>query len=214
MAEISVVIPTYNRFKYLLNAIKSVKEQTYTNIEIIVVNDCSSQKEYYEYNWEENGIIVVHLEQNTKTLFGYSCAGYVRNVGIGVATGKYIAFCDDDDVWFPNKLELQMNAMRNTGCKMSSTDGLIGDGVYNEEKIYEKYNAEKFYHILRDIYRGSGSDILDTGFPDIWDLSFLRIHNCIVCSSVLIEKEILTALLIMLIFRFEALRVWRERLSD
>lgn len=192
MVEISVVIPTYNRFKYLLNTIKSVKEQTYTNTEIIVVNDCSSQKEYYEYDWKKNGIIIVHLEQNTKTLFGFGCAGYVRNMGIRVSKGKYIAFCDDDDIWFPNKLELQINALKNTGCKMSSTDGFIGHGVYNEDEIYKKYNAERHYATLLSIYKRNGSDILDNGFPDIWDLKFLRIHNCIICSSVMIEKEILS----------------------
>ena len=53
MEKVSVIIPTFNRFKYLLNTIKSVREQTYKNLEIIVVNDCSTQKEYYEYNWEK-----------------------------------------------------------------------------------------------------------------------------------------------------------------
>lgn len=49
MDKVSVVIPTYNRFKYLLNTTKFVKEQTYLNIEISVVNDQSTQKEYYDY---------------------------------------------------------------------------------------------------------------------------------------------------------------------
>jgi teichuronic acid biosynthesis glycosyltransferase TuaG len=53
MDKVSVVIPTYNRFKYLINTLNSIKEQTYTNIEIIVINDCSTEKEYYEYNWRE-----------------------------------------------------------------------------------------------------------------------------------------------------------------
>ena len=46
--KVSVIIPSYNRFHYLMNAIKSVENQTYKNIEIIVVNDGSTQKEYYE----------------------------------------------------------------------------------------------------------------------------------------------------------------------
>ena len=49
--KVSVIIPTYNRFKYLLNAIESVKNQNYKNIEIIIVNDCSIQKEYYNYDF-------------------------------------------------------------------------------------------------------------------------------------------------------------------
>ena len=49
VVKVSVIIPTFNRFKYLLNTIKSIKKQTYKNIEIIVVNDRSTQKEYYDY---------------------------------------------------------------------------------------------------------------------------------------------------------------------
>ena len=53
MDKVSVIIPTYNRFKYLLNAIKSVKQQTYSNIEIIVVNDCSTQEDYYTFDFKK-----------------------------------------------------------------------------------------------------------------------------------------------------------------
>ena len=119
--KISVIIPTYNRFKYLLNCIKSIKEQTYSNIEIIVINDCSKQKEYYDYDWDKNDIIIIHLEENSKKKFGFSCpGGYQRNFGIEKSSGDYIAFCDDDDIWFPRKLELQLKAMKKTNCKMSS----------------------------------------------------------------------------------------------
>ena len=191
MEKVSVIIPTFNRFKYLLNTIKSVKEQTYKNIEIIVVNDCSTEKEYYEYNWIENNIIVLHLETNTKIKFGFACAAYVRNQGIEVSTGKYIGFCDDDDIWFPHKIELQLHAMKKNDCKMSSTDGLIGRGIYNSNNVYKKYNAEHFFSILQNIYINKRSNLLANGFPKIWNVEFLKIHNCVICSSVLMEKEIL-----------------------
>ena len=191
MEKVSVIIPTFNRFKYLLNTIESVKKQTYNNLEIIVVNDRSTQKEYYDYDWNADNIIIIHLEQNSKQKFGFSCpGGYQRNFGIEKSTGKYIAFCDDDDIWFPKKLELQINAMKKSGCKMSSTDGLIGKGVYNENKKYKKYNAEHYYKVLQNIYRRKNSDLLKDGFPNIWTLEFLKIHNCIICSSVVIDKEI------------------------
>ena len=102
------------------------------------MNDGSSQKEYYEYNWKDNDIVIIHLEQNTKNTLGFACARFVRNKGIEKSSGKYIAFCDDDDIWFPSKIELQLNAMNKTGCKMSSTDGLIGVGVYNNNNFYKK----------------------------------------------------------------------------
>lgn len=186
---VSVIIPTFNRFKYLLNTIESVKNQTYKNIEIIVVNDCSNQKEYYEYQWED--INIIHLEKNSKEIFGFPCAAHVRNKGIEKAKGKYIAFCDDDDIWLPNKIEIQLNKIKNTGYQMCCTEGLIGSGIYKQTKNYKKYIGEYYYNVLQNIYKRKKSNLLNNEFPQIWNLEFLKIHNCIICSSVLIEKDIL-----------------------
>ena len=129
---VSIVIPTYNRLKYLLNTIENIRKQTYKNIEIIVVNDKSTNEEYYTHTFDSD-VILINLEKNTKDIYGYPCAGHVRNEGIKRAKGKYVAFCDDDDIWLPTKLELQMAALKSSGCKMSSTEGLIGDGPYNKD---------------------------------------------------------------------------------
>ena len=115
--KISVIIPTYNRFDYLLNLISTVKNQTYKDYEIIVINDCSTQNDYYTYNWEENNIKIIHMKENSKQKFGYGCVGYIRNEAVKFAKGEYIAFCDDDDIWFPNKLELQIDALEKTIVK-------------------------------------------------------------------------------------------------
>ena len=189
MELVSVIIPTYNRFKYVLNTIKSIKEQTYSNIEIIVINDASTEKEYYTYDWSD--VKIIHLEKNSKQLFGYACAAHVRNQGILAATGKYIAFCDDDDTWFSSKIELQLAAMKSSGCKMSCTDGLIGYGQWNPTNTYKKYNAEFYNNDLLSIYKKKGSKLLDDGFPDIFTLNCIRVHNCIICSSVIINRSIL-----------------------
>lgn len=202
--QVSVIIPTYNRFKYLLNAIESVKNQTYTNIEIIVVNDCSTEKQYYEYDYKQafgDNFTMINLEETSKSKFNYGCAGYVRNQGINISKGKYIAFLDDDDIWFPQKIELQLKAMKETGCQMSSTDGLIGKGIYDSTKLYKKYNAEQHYNTLQNIYKSKGSNLLVNGFPRTWNLDFLNIHNCIICSSVIMEKEILNKISNMKNFR-------------
>ena len=194
MTVVSVIIPSFNRFKFLMNAIESIKSQTYKHIEIIVVNDCSSEKEYYSDFFEKNKIRIIHLEKNSRELFGFVCVGHVRNIGISVATGKYIAFCDDDDIWLPNKLEQQLDAMRRTGCKMSATEGLFGYGIYDAFQSYPKYNSEAHIDILKKIYKDKNTTYLDgfpDGFPEIWTNDFIKIHNCILCSSVVIEKEIL-----------------------
>ena len=194
MEKVSVIIPTFNRFKYVLNTINSVKNQTYSNIEIIVVNDCSSEKDYYTHNWDNEGVIFLNLKQNSKKKFGYGSAANTRNKGIEISTGSYIAFCDDDDIWFPNKLELQVNAMKDTGCKMCCTEGLIGNGIYNQSNYYKKYNTEHYYKDIQNIYKKKNSKLLDNGYPKIWNYEFIKIHNSIICSSVIIKKEILNTI--------------------
>jgi hypothetical protein len=57
--------------------------------------------------------------------------------------------------------------------------------------IYKKYNSEFYYNDLQKIYRRRGSSELEAGFPEIWHLPFLKIHNCVICSSVVIEKTLL-----------------------
>lgn len=57
--------------------------------------------------------------------------------------------------------------------------------------FYKKYNAEFFYEVLQNIYKSKSSHLLENGFPTIWNLDFLKIHNCIITSSVVVEKSIL-----------------------
>jgi glycosyltransferase involved in cell wall biosynthesis len=195
--RISVIIPTYNRFAYVQNAIASVKRQTYPDVEIIVVNDASTQPEYCTHDFGA-GVKIIHLPQNSRAVFGFPCGGYVRNQGVHASTGKYIAYLDDDDVWTnPQKLELQIAAMKETGCRFSSTDGLIGHGIYDPSKSYAVYNKQHYYTAIRNIYRRRGSAALESGYPRIWDKSFLSIHNCCITSSVVIERSLLDMINLM-----------------
>lgn len=187
--KVSVIIPTYNRFKYLLNAINSVKSQTYKNIEVIVINDGSTQKEYYEYDFNAVGVKMIHLQKNSKKMFGYGCAAYVRNQGIRETSGKYIAFLDDDDIWFPEKIEKQMEIIKKTGCKMCCTEGIVGHGEFDKNKKYEKYNSENKLEDIKKKYLRHRIKLID--YPNIWNYSFLKIHNCVITSSVIIEKDLL-----------------------
>lgn len=187
---VSVIIPTYNRFDYLLNAIASVKSQTYKNIEIIVVNDCSSQKEYYSYKFE--GCIVIHLDKNSKARFGHaSPGGYQRSQGMKIASGEYFAFLDDDDYWLPNKLEKQIAAMEASKCLISCTDAYYGLGVYNPTKKYVIYNKEKYQNVIKGIFNRKGKGkLMETGFPVLWTKEFVNVHNCSVASSVAVHRSI------------------------
>ena len=105
---VSVIIPFYNEEHYFDDCIHSVLNQTYQNIEIIIVND-GSDKKFYEklqaLNQKyPNKINLVHKQNG-----GVSSA---RNLGIQKATGKYISFLDADDSWLPDKIEYQIKIIK------------------------------------------------------------------------------------------------------
>lgn len=185
--KVSVVIPTFNRFEYLLNAIESVNLQDYENLEIIVVNDASTQKEYYEYDFKKN-IKKIDLDINFKEKFGFPTDA-VRNEGVKIASGKYIAFLDDDDIWLENKINIQVDKMESNKIKFSSTEGFFGNGVFDKTKNYQLYNSKKFYKKIKYKYKNT-KYYKNFEYPEIWDLDFIKIHNCIITSSVMVEKDL------------------------
>jgi len=115
---VSVVIPTYNRAQQTIAAIKSVLAQTYPNLEVIVVDDGSSD--------DSREVIERFIRQKANRphpLFLLSQANQgasvARNTGIEKACGEYIAFLDSDDVWLPEKVEWQLQALRQLKDKSS-----------------------------------------------------------------------------------------------
>lgn len=109
---VTVIIPTYNREKTIKRAISSVLNQTYKNIELIIVDDCSSDNtEKIIKTIKDERLKYYRLEKNNG-------ACYARNYGIKLAKGKFIAFQDSDDEWLPNKLEKQLNNMRKSNSEL------------------------------------------------------------------------------------------------
>ncbi len=185
---VSVVIPSLNRFDYLLNAVESVQNQSYKNYEILIINDNSDDERYYNYEFPSN-VKLIHFNEKKETLSG---PGSIRNFGIENAKGKFIAFLDDDDIWMKNKLELQLKVMEENNFRFSSTEGYFGEGIYNPEYKYPLYNKEKFYKRIKSKYKGT--NYFKKGYPEIWDFEFLKIHNCVITSSVVVEKKLITTL--------------------
>jgi glycosyltransferase involved in cell wall biosynthesis len=97
---VSVIIPVYNRERYLAEAIESVFAQTYPAIELIVIDDGSSDGSAKIANRYP---LIYHFQPNA----GMSAA---RNAGIALATGRYLAFLDSDDIWVADKTAKQMAA--------------------------------------------------------------------------------------------------------
>ncbi len=103
---VSIVLPTYNRIRTLERAVNSVLHQSYSNFELIIVDDGSTDGTHdLVASFNDPRIRFVPLERNR----GVS---HARNTGIGLATGDYIAFQDSDDEWLAGKLEQQVNAAR------------------------------------------------------------------------------------------------------
>lgn len=189
MMKISVIIPTYNRYKFLLNAINSVKNQTYKNVEIIVVNDGSSEEEYYTKRIE--GVKMLHMDKNSKEIKGYACVAIARNYGMKIASGDYIAFLDDDDIWLPRKLEMQIKSLEdplNIECQMTCTDGYVGGGEYNERihetNGYQRYMKEKAYQY---ILHHTGM----TYIPKVFDSEYIKKNNTIMTSSCMVHRDVI-----------------------
>ena len=107
MKKVSVIIPVHNSSKYLSECINSVVNQTYKNIEIIVVDDNSNDSSLSIINsYKDKRIKVIKLKKN----MGVSIA---RNKGVIKASGDYICFIDSDDYWYKDKLEKQVKFMEN-----------------------------------------------------------------------------------------------------
>jgi glycosyltransferase involved in cell wall biosynthesis len=113
---VSVIVPTYNRPTQLAQAIKSVLNQTFRDFEIIVINDGGIDvSNIIESVNDENNIL--HIVHNVN--MGLPAA---RNTGIKVARGKYIAYLDDDDVYYPDHLQILVDFLEATHSKIAYAD--------------------------------------------------------------------------------------------
>lgn len=114
---VSIVTPTYNCGKFISETIKSVQSQTYKNWEMIIVDDCSTddtEKIVSEFVKNDERIKYYCLKEN-------SGAAVARNTALRLATGRWIAFLDSDDLWLGEKLEKQIAFMANNNYQFSYT---------------------------------------------------------------------------------------------
>lgn len=177
MDKISIVVPVYKVEKYLERCVNSILSQTYTNIEVILVDDGSPDKcpEMCEQlEQKDDRIVVVHKKNG-----GLSSA---RNVGLVKATGKYIGFVDSDDTVEPNMYEELYKKIKKYNCdfvmsdyKRVLADGSeylksleITNGYYNKKSITET--------IYPELIMGKNLDYgpLLSVWHCMYDLEFLR----------------------------------------
>ncbi|WP_293891757.1 glycosyltransferase family 2 protein [Flavobacterium sp.] len=105
---VSIITPTYNSEKFISATIQSVQKQTYSNWELIIIDDFSTDKTVEIINNEIKSDARIKLYSLTKN----EGTGVARNHGVDKSKGSYISFLDSDDLWKPNKLERQLNFMK------------------------------------------------------------------------------------------------------
>ena len=106
--NVSIIMPVYNAERFIDEAIDSVISQTYFDWELLIVDDCSTDK--------SSTIVKNYLRNDSRIRYLKTdkCSGspaFPRNLGINEAKGRYIAFLDSDDIWLPNKLEDQLKVL-------------------------------------------------------------------------------------------------------
>lgn len=154
---ISVIIPTYNHARFLAQAIESALAQTLPPVELIVVDDGSTD-ETAQVLARYAGRIRVIRQQNS----GVAAA---RNAGAALAAGDYLAFLDADDVWLPRKLERQMARLRAepelglVHCGVEEIDEAGQRRGYRRDGL-EGWLFEEFLLFRRSILLGGGSGAL------------------------------------------------------
>ena len=156
--QVSVIMPAYNSGRYIKDSILSIQTQTYQDWELIVIDDCSTDNTseiVKNLIREDPRIQLLSTEKN-------SGSGVARNIGIEAAKGRFIAFCDSDDRWYPDKLEIQIPFMINNGYEF--TNGYYADVDSNFNVLYIVRPPEKqdFNDMIKGCNVGSNSVVYDT----------------------------------------------------
>ncbi len=150
---ISIIMPTYNCGKFIGKTIDSVIKQTYSNWELIVVDDCSkddTEKELKKYQ-KDKRINYVKLEKN-------SGAAVARTEAMKRAKGNYMAFLDSDDLWYSEKLEKQLKFMQDNSYDFTCTAyEQIDEEDNNLNKVIKTKKKADYNRILLDCPVGNST---------------------------------------------------------
>lgn len=159
---ISIIMPAYNAAQYIEESIKSVLSQTYTDWELLIIDDCSTDRTKEIAESYTDAYSNIHYYKNKE-----NCgAAKTRNYGVKMASGEWIAFLDSDDCWAPQKLELQIKTAREKQAQF-----LFTGSAFIDEKSQPL-----------DYYLPAPASI---GYRELLK------QNVISCSSVMIQKTLI-----------------------
>lgn len=168
---VSIITPVYNAERFLSDTIKSVQNQTYKIWEILLIDDCSKDnsaqiiKEFQKY---DNRIKYIKLKKN-------SGASVSRNEGIRNAKGRFIAFVDSDDIWKPEKLEIQIKYMlkENLGFTFTSYRYMKENGELTN-KIAKAPSKINYNGLLKNTIIGCSTVVIDREIVDYFEMPLVR----------------------------------------
>lgn len=156
---VSIIMPTYNAGKYLADSIRCIQKQTYQNWELLITDDASNDEQtaliLRKFALEDSRIKIMLLTENHGP-------GYARNKSIERANGRYISFCDCDDRWTPDKLEVQIEFMLRKKCAISCASYVVCNGNYEEIGINIPPQRITYGMMKRDNKIGCLTAIYDT----------------------------------------------------
>lgn len=151
---VSVIMPTYNCAKFIAETLDSIKAQTYENWEVVIVDDCSKDntKEIVDAYIAADPRIKYHcLEVN-------SGAAVARTKAMELAEGEYMAFCDSDDLWMPDKLERQLAFMKENGYAFTCTAyEQINEETQPLNRVIKTVKKTNYNRLLLDCPVGNSS---------------------------------------------------------
>lgn len=157
---VSVIMPTFNSERYVTESIESILNQTYNNIELLITDDGSKD--------DTVSIIKSYAKKDSRVkiflLDGNNGAGSARNNSIKHAQGRYIAFCDSDDVWLPEKLEKQIGFMRENKYCFTFASYYVFDSESRKKGIVIAPSSVSLIDTKRDDKIGFLTAIYDTSF--------------------------------------------------
>ncbi len=177
---ISILIPTYNRPHYLCELLEAIVEQRYSNLEVIVVNDCGEPVEFIRELYPELTIKVVNMSTNQKHV-------HARNAGLQQATGELLMLCDDDDLILPGHLERMLPAVEQGYDLVYSDVEMFDYRIEGQTRIpvsrrlfayeYDLEGMKRFSTFVSSgcLYRRSIHEIIgpfDAGMLHYWDWDF------------------------------------------
>ena len=147
MLKVSIIVPIYNMEQYLNRCLESIINQTYENIEIILINDGSKDNSLEickNYAKKDNRIMIIDQKNS-----GVSSA---RNSGLDKATGEYLAFVDPDDWIDKDGIEKMVDFALKHKCDIAFFDYKINDEIQKSEKVNLEYTKETKDEFMATLY--------------------------------------------------------------